>query len=242
MHKRDFLKLSATLGTFIFLSPTMACKTIRQAAKHSPALLQTTDFSLPSLPYDVAALEPHIDAKTMEIHHGKHHATYVKKLNEALENSPLKGKTLGEIFQNLTKKEAAIRNNGGGHYNHSLFWTALSPTPAPLPAGKLKNAIEKQFGSVEKMWEQMKESGMKQFGSGWVWLCVAPNQELFICSTPNQDNPLMLNLVERSGTPLLGIDVWEHAYYLKYQNKRKDYLDAIGNLINWQEVANRFEG
>lgn len=241
MKKRDFLKISTALTAGIFLSPTWACKTIQKAAVNDKFLSEKGEFVLPALNYAFTALEPHIDAKTMEIHHDKHHAAYVKKLNEALKGSKMEGKTLGEIFQSLQKDAPAIRNNAGGHYNHSLFWQILSPTFDTKPEGKLLEAINKYFTSPEKLLEQMKDTGMKVFGSGWVWLCVAPNKELFICSTPNQDNPLMMNLVERTGTPILGIDVWEHAYYLKYQNKRKDYLEAIVHAFNWAEIGKRYE-
>ncbi|MBX7243321.1 MAG: superoxide dismutase [Bacteroidia bacterium] len=243
MNKRDFLKISAVLGTGIFLAPGMACKTIRQAAVKDKILSEKGVFVLPPLPYATNVLAPHIDAKTMEIHHDKHHGGYVKKLNEALSISPLKDKSLGEIFQalkNNDKETAAIRNNGGGHFNHSLFWSILSPAKSEM-SEKFKAAVIRDFQSTEALITQLKDSGTKRFGSGWVWLCVAPDGKLFVLSTPNQDNPLMMNIAERTGTPVLGIDVWEHAYYLNYQNQRGKYLDAIFNVLNWAEISGRYE-
>ncbi len=243
MKKRDFIKISLLLGAGVIITPGVACRTIQKAALKEKTLIQSSDFELPPLPYALQALEPHIDAKTMEIHHGKHHATYVKKLNEALAESPLKGKTLGEIFQAITandKSTTAIRNNGGGHYNHSLFWKILSPQRTEMRES-LKTAIIRDFQSVDALIAQLKDAGMKRFGSGWAWLCIAPDKKLFVSSTPNQDNPLMMNIAERTGTPILGIDVWEHAYYLNYQSQRAKYLDAIFNVINWAEVSGRYE-
>jgi Fe-Mn family superoxide dismutase len=196
-------------------------------------------FELPALPYASDALEPHFDKATMEIHHGKHHNAYVTNLNKALEGSDLANKSIEEILQNISKASPAIRNNGGGHYNHSLFWKILSPKGDGKPTGDLGAAIDKKFGSFEKFKEEFSNAGVTRFGSGWAWLIVN-NGNLEICSTPNQDNPLM-DLADKKGTPILGLDVWEHAYYLKYQNRRPDYIAAFWNLVNWEEVSKRFK-
>jgi Fe-Mn family superoxide dismutase len=191
--------------------------------------------SLPPLPYDFGALEPHIDAKTMEIHHGKHHQTYVTKLNEALEKAPeLANKSLDELMQSLDKApeavKTAIRNNGGGHWNHSFFWPLMGANAGGEPGGKLADAINASFGDFAKFKEQFAAAAVGRFGSGWAWL-VRDGNKLAITSTPNQDNPLM-----EGKTPILGLDVWEHAYYLKYQNRRPDYITAWWNVVNWAEV------
>jgi Fe-Mn family superoxide dismutase len=194
--------------------------------------------ALPTLPYDHAALEPHIDAQTMQIHHGKHHQAYVDNLNKALAGTDGENSSLEDLMANISKYPAAVRNNGGGHFNHSLFWTILGPNGGQ-PSGAVSEAINSTFGSLDGLKEKMNAAGTTRFGSGWAWLIVKDGK-LEVTSTPNQDNPLM-DIAEVKGTPILGIDVWEHAYYLKYQNKRPDYLAAIWNVINWQEVANRFE-
>lgn len=194
--------------------------------------------TLPALPYAYNALEPHIDAQTMEIHHGKHHQAYVDNLNKALEGTDAAELPLEDIIKNISKYPAAVRNNGGGHYNHSLFWEVLG-TGATAPEGKLADAINQTFGSVEALQEKMNTAGATRFGSGWAWLIVKDGQ-LEVTSTPNQDNPLM-DVAEVKGTPIFGIDVWEHAYYLKYQNKRPDYLKALWSVVNWSEVAKRYE-
>lgn len=193
-------------------------------------------FTLPALPYATDALEPHIDKMTMEIHHGKHHQAYVTNLNKALEGKPEANNSIEDIIKNISKYPMAVRNNGGGHYNHSLFWTLLSPSGGGEPSGALGNAINSTFGSFADFKTKVNEAGATRFGSGWAWLIVTPDKKLAICSTPNQDNPLM-DIAEIKGTPVLGIDVWEHAYYLKYQNRRPDYLAAIWNVINWNHVA-----
>jgi Fe-Mn family superoxide dismutase len=187
-------------------------------------------------------MEPHIDAKTMEIHHDKHHNTYVSKLNEAVKGSIFQGKSLGYIFENISPDagHSAFRNHGGGHYNHSLFWTILTPRRDMQPSGKLLEAIIAHWGSVEKLFVELKDVGLKTFGSGWVWLCVAPDKSLFTMQTPNQDNPLMIKVAARTGIPILGIDVWEHAYYLQYQNKRGEYLEGVMRLLNWEEIGRRY--
>lgn len=197
-------------------------------------------FVLPSLPYPVDALEPHIDKMTMEIHHGKHHAAYVNNLNAAIGGTDLEKKSIEEICKTISKYPVVVRNNGGGHYNHTFFWESLSPKSPGKPQGKLAEAIDKKFGSFEKFKEEFAKAGTSRFGSGWAWLLVDGSKELQITSTPNQDNPLM-DIAEVKGIPVLGLDVWEHAYYLKYQNKRPDYLAAIWNVINWSKVAERFE-
>jgi Fe-Mn family superoxide dismutase len=194
--------------------------------------------SLPALPYGFDALEPHIDAQTMQIHHDKHHQAYVDNLNKALAGTDGEGKPLEELMANISKYPAAVRNNGGGHYNHSLFWQVLGPNGGQ-PQGALADAINEAFGSLDGLKEKMNAAGATRFGSGWAWL-IKNNGKLEVTSTPNQDNPLM-DIAEVKGTPILGIDVWEHAYYLKYQNKRPDYLAAIWNVINWAEVAMRYE-
>ena len=197
-------------------------------------------FELPKLNYAHDALEPHIDAKTMEIHHGKHHAGYTSKLNAAVEGTDLEGKSIEEILHNLDVSNAAVRNNGGGFYNHRLFWEVMSPDGGGNPSGDLAKAIDDAFGSFEAFKEKFSKAAATQFGSGWAWLCVHQGGSLEVCSTPNQDNPLMPN-VGCAGTPILGIDVWEHAYYLNYQNKRPDYIDAFFNVIDWNKVSELYE-
>jgi Fe-Mn family superoxide dismutase len=194
-------------------------------------------FTLPALPYATDALEPHIDKLTMEIHHGKHHQAYVTNLNKALEGKPEADGSIDDIIKNISKFPMAVRNNGGGHYNHSLFWTLLSPSGGGEPTGALAAAITSTFGSFADFKTKVQEAGATRFGSGWAWLIVTADKKLAITSTPNQDNPLMDLPEIVKGTPILGIDVWEHAYYLKYQNRRPDYLVAIWNVINWNHVA-----
>ncbi len=196
-------------------------------------------FELPALPYAHNALEPHVDTATMEIHHGKHHAAYVNNLNAALAGSENEGKSLEELMANISKLPAAVRNNGGGHYNHSLFWTVMSPNGGGAPSGELAAAIDTAFGSFDAFKEKFAAAGATRFGSGWAWLCVE-NGALKVCSTPNQDNPLMDVVTDCNGTPILGLDVWEHAYYLKYQNRRPDYIAGFWNVVNWAEVARRY--
>ena len=195
-------------------------------------------FTLPALPYAFNALEPHIDARTMEIHHGKHHNAYVTNLNAALAGKPEETQSIEEICASISKYPAAVRNNGGGHYNHSLFWTVLAPNAGGAPTGDLAVAIDKALGSFDAFKEQFAAAGVTRFGSGWAWLVVA-NGELKITSTPNQDNPLM-DVAEVKGAPILGLDVWEHAYYLKYQNRRPDYIAAFWNAVNWSKVASLY--
>jgi Fe-Mn family superoxide dismutase len=196
-------------------------------------------FELPKLPYAYDALEPHIDARTMEIHHTKHHNAYTTNLNAAAEGTDLAGLTIENILINLDKKNAAVRNNGGGFYNHNLFWTVMSADGGGEPKGELMAAIEASFGSFADFKTKFSKAGATQFGSGWAWLCVHKGGKLEVCGTPNQDNPLMPD-VGCGGTPILGMDVWEHAYYLHYQNRRPDYIEAFFSVINWTEVARRF--
>lgn len=196
-------------------------------------------FELPALPYPSDALEPHIDKMTMEIHHGKHHQAYVTNLNKAIEGTEWEKKSLEEIIRNAGKISPAVRNNGGGHWNHTMFWQIMSPKGGGKPSGDLAAAIDKKFGSFDKFKEAFSNAGATRFGSGWAWLIVA-NGELEVCSTPNQDNPLM-DIAEKKGTPVLGMDVWEHAYYLKYQNRRPDYISAFWNVVNWAEVEKRYK-
>jgi Fe-Mn family superoxide dismutase len=197
-------------------------------------------FELPALAYATDALEPHIDKMTMEIHHDKHHQAYVTNLNKALEGKPEANSSIEDIIKNISKYPAAVRNNGGGHYNHSLFWTVLGPNKGGEPTGDLAKAINSTFGSFADLKTKMQEAGATRFGSGWAWLSVGADKKLVVSSTPNQDNPLM-DIAEVKGTPIFGIDVWEHAYYLKYQNKRPDYLAAIWNVVNWDAVAERYK-
>jgi Fe-Mn family superoxide dismutase len=195
-------------------------------------------FQLPSLPYSHGALEPHIDQQTMEIHHGKHHQAYVDNLNKAIAGTEHESKSLMELVKNAGSISPAVRNNGGGHWNHSFFWETLTPN-STAPSGALLKAIEETFGSVDAMKEKVAEAGATRFGSGWAWLGVDSNKKLVVGSTPNQDNPYM-DVSDFKCDPILGIDVWEHAYYLKYQNKRPDYLKVIWNVINWDKVAERY--
>jgi Fe-Mn family superoxide dismutase len=196
-------------------------------------------FQLPALPYAHDALEPHIDTRTMEIHHGKHHAGYTKKLNAAIEGSDLEGKSIEDILANVSAHSTGVRNNGGGFYNHSLFWAVMSPNGGGNPSGDLAAAIDEAFGSFDDFKTQFAAAAGTRFGSGWAWLIVGADGKLAVTSTPNQDNPLM-DIAETKGTPILGLDVWEHAYYLNYQNRRPDYVQAFFNVINWDEVATRF--
>lgn len=195
-------------------------------------------FELQPLPYAPEALEPHIDKATMEIHHGKHHNAYVTNLNAAVTGTDAENLSIEEVCKHISKYPAAVRNNGGGHFNHTLFWNIMGPNEGGEPTGELATAIDKKFGSLAKFKEEFAKAGATRFGSGWAWLIVQ-NRELAVCSTPNQDNPLM-DVAEVKGTPILGLDVWEHAYYLKYQNRRPDYISAFWNVVNWNEVAKRF--
>ncbi len=195
-------------------------------------------FKLPSLPYAADALEPHIDANTMEIHHGKHHNGYTTKLNAAIKGTALEGKSIEEILGDLDMSNAAVRNNGGGYYNHCLFWEIMGPDAGEI-SSELSAAIKAAFGSFDAFKDAFSKAAATQFGSGWAWLCVHNDGELEVCSTPNQDNPLMKE-INCGGTPILGLDVWEHAYYLNYQNRRPDYIEAFFKVVNWSEVSKRY--
>ena len=236
MNKRDFIKKSSVLTAATIAYPLM---TSCESKSSSSTVADGLGFTLPELGYSFDALEPHIDAKTMEIHHGKHHAGYVRKLNVALEGSAHVGKNLKELLADISPTESGVRNNGGGHYNHSLFWSVLSPNAGGAPSGKVSDAINAAFGDYDSFKEAFSKAAVTRFGSGWAWLCQDASGQLFVSSTANQDNPLMTNIVEKTGTPLLGLDVWEHAYYLKYQNRRGEYVDNFFQLINWDEVARR---
>jgi Fe-Mn family superoxide dismutase len=195
-------------------------------------------FQLPALPYALDALEPHIDARTMEIHHGKHHNAYVTNLNAAIAGTDLESKSLEELMK-VAGSNTAVRNNGGGHWNHSLFWEIISPTGGGLPTGELAAAIDAKFGSFDAFKETFNKAAATRFGSGWAWLCIDTKKEICVCSSPNQDNPLM-DVSDCPGTPILGLDVWEHAYYLHYQNRRPDYIAAFWNVVNWDAVSKRY--
>jgi superoxide dismutase, Fe-Mn family len=237
MDKRTFLKKSAllTIGGTLATSVSIGLK----AAGSVVSSRVNEDFKLPELPYAYDALEPHIDAMTMEIHHSKHHAGYTRKFNAALEESNISGSKVKDIFSNISSRSQAIRNNGGGFYNHKLFWNSLSPKGGGKPGGELLKAIEKNFGSFDKLRELFTSAAATRFGSGWAWLVSTGNGKLAVTSTPNQDNPLM-DITSTMGMPLLALDVWEHAYYLKYQNRRTDYISAFWNVVNWEYAAEKF--
>ena len=202
-------------------------------------------YTLPDLPYAYDALEPHIDARTMEIHHTKHHNAYIQKVNAAIEGTDFGNQSIEELVANIDSVpeniRGAVRNNGGGHANHSLFWTIMSPQGGGTPSGPLLDAIERDLKGFDAFKESFSQAAATRFGSGWAWLCVDPGGKLCVCSTPNQDNPQMTSLVECAGTPILGLDVWEHAYYLNYQNRRPDYVVAFFDVIDWDAVAQRYQ-
>jgi len=252
MEKRTFLKTSLFLGVAAASASFLqACKTAAKVTTGStagptlpaPKVKRTKPFELPALSYETSALEPHIDKMTMEIHHGKHHQAYVTNLNDAVKDTVYTDYELDDIIARITSSDAdkKIRNNAGGHWNHSFFWQTMTPGGGGAPSGNLATAINTAFGSYDKFKEQFTASSKSVFGSGWTWLCVGKDKGLFIATTPNQDNPLMLQIAKQQGTPLIALDVWEHAYYLKYQNKRPDYIGAFYNLINWKEVSARYE-
>jgi Fe-Mn family superoxide dismutase len=236
MERRSFLSAIGLLSVSGAVSKLDA--TVNIFNKKSNWSNKMSKFELPALPYAFNALEPHIDAKTMEIHHGKHHAAYINNLNNAVTGTELEGKSLEDLFTKISSLPAAVRNNGGGHYNHTLFWNIMGPNKGGEPSGALAEAINGTFGSVAKLKEMINAAGATRFGSGWAWLSVSGGK-LVVSSTPNQDNPLM-DVAEVKGFPILGVDVWEHAYYLHYQNRRPDYLNAWWNVVNWDEVAKRF--
>jgi Fe-Mn family superoxide dismutase len=239
LKRRKFIGLSLTAaGVITFGKVAGSPLSVLNGAVANENSLQDFVFKQDPLPYKYAALEPSIDAMTMEIHYTKHHATYIKNVNEAMKAENLTYKSEAEIFANASKLSPKVRNNAGGAWNHNFFWASMKPTPSTMPKGKLKLAIEKAFGSFDAFKEEFSKAALGQFGSGWAWL-VSDNGSLKIGGTPNQDNPLMDD-VSIKGKPLLGIDVWEHAYYLKYQNKRPDYINAWWSLVNWEQVSKRF--
>jgi Fe-Mn family superoxide dismutase len=239
MKKREFLRTAGILGAGIALSPVLAYGSANGPQPEVvPGSGPENPFSLPELGYATNALEPAIDALTMQIHHDKHHAAYVEKLNTAMNGKPYRGTgvNIETILPIIVAEDSAIRNNAGGHYNHSMLWKWMKPGGAKVPPADLANAIKTTFTSLDEFKKQFAEAAKSRFGSGWAWLSVGDDKKLFISSTPDQDNPLMEKLVDQPGTPILGIDVWEHAYYLKYQNKRPDYITAFMGIINWDEV------
>lgn len=242
MKKRTFIKATSALVVGAAVSPIAACKSeMKETASDASSSEDQTSkaFTLPDLPYSFDSLAPNIDAMTMEIHHDKHHAGYVRKFNAALDGSTHAGKELKEILSSINPEDTALRNNGGGHYNHSLFWSVMSPGGGGVPTGKIADAINASFESFDKFKEIFSQAGGTRFGSGWAWLIKGADDKLSVGSTPNQDNPLMSNIADIKGTPILGLDVWEHAYYLNYQNRRGDYISNFFNVINWDEVARR---
>ena len=242
MDKRTFLKMSGALAAGALITPAWNCSAESgSTSPNEPENQALGDgFELPDLPYGTNALAPYIDEKTMEIHHGKHHAGYVRKLNAALEEGGKKAGNIVKLLGKVDKSMPAIRNNGGGHFNHSLFWKVMVPNGGGKPSGDLGDAINGEFGSFDQFKATFSEAAKTRFGSGWAWLSVDKNKRLFVSSTPNQDNPLMSKVVDQPGTPILGIDVWEHAYYLNYQNRRPDYVEAFFNVINWDQVSSNF--
>ena len=230
MNRTDFLRTLAGSSLAVGALANQAF-----AGADSGILAETAPFKQAPLPYDFGALEPNIDKATMEIHYGKHHAAYVKNLNDAVKGTEFEKKSLDEIIKAIGKAPAAIRNNGGGHWNHTFFWEVMGPKKSAGPTGAVADAINAQFGSLEKFKEEFGKAASTRFGSGWAWL-VAKGGKLSVGSTPNQDNPLM-DISDFKGTPILGLDVWEHAYYLHYQNKRPDYIKAFWNVVNWDKVA-----
>jgi len=241
MKKRDFLRLSGTVAVGTMMIPMISCKTGDKDSNGEAKKVSQMEFELPDLPYGYAALAPAIDEQTMKIHHGKHHAGYVRKLNAALaESKGYEGNSLEEILAKVDPSETGIRNNGGGHYNHSLFWNIMSPDGGGEPSSDLAAAISADFGSFSEFRSAF-TAAAGLFGSGWAWLIVTNEGQLAVCSTPNQDNPLMKNVSETTGQPILGLDVWEHAYYLNYQNRRSDYIDQFFSLIDWGTVEKHWK-
>ena len=232
MNRKKFIKTTAVAIGGLFIS----ANALGGPKFYSERMV----FELPKLPFPYDALDPFIDKTTMEIHHSKHHQSYVNKLNTALEGTATKVTSLNDLLKNITNYTTDLRNNAGGHYNHSLFWSILAPNKSSKPSEKLLAQINNQFGTLENLKNSISKTASSHFGSGWVWLSVDDDGKLFVSSTPNQDNPLM-NIVEQQGRPILGIDVWEHAYYLKYFNERGNYISAIWNIIDWVEVSNIYE-
>lgn len=246
MKRREFINKTGVVAVGIGAIPLIGCKegSSGKVAEGMESSSKMVEFTLPDLPYGTDALAPNIDAQTMAIHHGKHHAGYVRKLNAALKDHRLAGKNLEDILSavNDDDVDTGVRNNGGGHYNHSLFWKIMKPNGSNAPTGALAEAMNKAFGSMDEMKGEFAQAAATVFGSGWAWIAADKDKNLFITSTPNQDNPLMSNVAEKVGTPILGIDVWEHAYYLNYQNKRTDYIANFMEIINWDQVASNFDG
>lgn len=237
MNKREFIKKSTILASGALILPSISIESKASAIEET----RLEPFALPKLPYAFNALEPNIDAKTMEIHHGKHHAAYIAKLNEAIKGTKYEKTSLKTILSELNESSPpAIRNNAGGHYNHIFFWESMTPEQSSISDPNFIKAIETAFGEFEKFKEQFTTQAKNLFGSGWTWLCLDKNKKLFISNTSNQDNPLMKNLVKNKGIPILGLDIWEHAYYLNYQNKRADYISNFFNIIDWKKVEERY--
>ena len=246
MNRRKFAKEAGMISMALGVAPLVACNTSKMLTPESEKMVGTmsvSPFVLPALPYGYGALAPAIDEMTMQIHHDKHHAGYVTNLNKALETSALNGKSIGDILANVTTGAAdtAVRNNAGGHYNHTLFWEIMTPGGAKMPSGKLAAAINKKFSSFDGFKTAFSDAAGKVFGSGWAWLAVDKMGDVYVTSTPNQDNPSMSKIVSQAGTPILGLDVWEHAYYLNYQNRRKDYITSFMDLINWELVSKKYD-
>lgn len=235
MNRRKFLNALGIITAGLSINNFTI---INQQKNKNRSNQKMSKFELPALPYAFNALEPYIDARTMEIHHDKHHGAYVTNLNKAIEGTDLEGKTLEELFKNVSKLPVAVRNNGGGHYNHTMFWEIMGPNKGGEPTGALADAINGTFGSFEKFKEIFNNAAATRFGSGWAWL-VLSDGKLVVTSTPNQDNPLM-DVAEVKGFPVMGLDVWEHAYYLLYQNRRPEYIANWWNVVNWDAVAKRF--
>lgn len=232
MNRKDFIKA--------FIGSTFAFKLSDIYASKATPVFFDGMFTLAPLPYTNDALEPHIDKMTMEIHHDRHHKAYVDNLNKAIAGTDMEKLTIDKLLSNISKYPVAVRNNGGGHWNHTFFWQIMAPNAGGLPSGKLAEAITATFGGFDKMKEEFGKAATTRFGSGWAWLIVTPDKKLKIVSTANQDNPLM-DVASDKGTPILALDVWEHAYYLKYQNKRADYIAAFWNVVNWKKVSENFE-
>ena len=245
MKRRSFIKnvplIASASAAVIGCTPKVTQKATENSLSNNKNNKTIMAFELPALAYAPAALEPHVDAKTMEIHHDKHHAAYVSNLNNAVAaEASAQGKSLEELMANISKLPMAIRNNGGGHWNHSMFWQIMPPNAGGAPTGDIAAAINSTFGSFENLKKEFSQAAMTRFGSGWAWLSVDASKKLIVSSTPNQDNPLM-DIADKKGTPVLGLDVWEHAYYLHYQNRRADYVGAFFNVVNWNEVNRRFK-
>lgn len=242
MDKRTFLKVTGAAGAGIVLTPWLGCAPGSSDSEPAAMVYGGEAFNLPSLGFAADALAPAIDMATMEIHHGKHHAGYVRKLNAALKGRPMAADgNLEALLAEVQPEDSALRNNGGGHFNHTLYWEVLRPGGPDAPEGDLAELLRRDLGGVEAFVETFAKAGATQFGSGWAWLMVNGEGQLAVSSTPNQDNPLMANCVAETGTPILGMDVWEHAYYLNYQNRRKDYIEAFMGLVNWEAVSARLE-